>query len=205
MPIKRRVVIHVAVSDTRTAKRRSKNPFTDNAGGWQCTASRKDSPGSYTSKDSKENIRLKEKNNMDNRDYGFNMEGISDADIFADYDEWDTGVDSKGYGSDMEGISDADIFADYDEWDEDCYYDDETIIKMQKEYFDGKRNISRDRKGRLNKGARLAEKDNCNKDSIISLYNDGMSVKKIAAYKRCSQATVYNAVKAFKKKDGQLF
>ena len=177
MPIKRRVVIHVAVSDTRTAKRSSKNPFTDNAGGWQCTASRKDSPGSYTSKDSKENIRLKEKNNMDNRDYGFNMEGISDADIFADYDEWD----------------------------EDCYYDDETIIKMQKEYFDGKRNISRDRKGRLNKGARLAEKDNCNKDSIISLYNDGMSVKKIAAYKRCSQATVYNAVKAFKKKDGQLF
>lgn len=69
--------------------------------------------------------------------------------------------------------------------------------------FEQKRNIKRDRKGRLNKGSALARKDTCNEVEIILRHASGMAVKEIVECMGCSKSTVYNAIKKYKNKDLQ--
>ena len=81
--------------------------------------------------------------------------------------------------------------------------DDEidTAIRMeQREYFDKKHNIKRDKRGRLNSGALLAKKDNCNEKGILLRYMSGMTVKEIVECMGCSKSTVYNVIKNYKEK-----
>ena len=63
--------------------------------------------------------------------------------------------------------------------------------------FNLERNIKRDSKGRLNKGSRLAHKDNCNEERIKSFLGLGYSVKHIAAMLYCSKSTVYRIKKQY--------
>lgn len=101
-------------------------------------------------------------------------------------------------------IKDSDIFADYEEQYD--YIDEEwvdrEIEKQRKEKeqelkkeWDKKHNIHRDERGRLNKGALLASKDNCREQEILLMYDDGMSVKEIVDSMKCSKSTVYNVIK----------
>lgn len=134
---------------------------------------------------------------------------------FGDYDEWGMDKEEDNTEDLMERISDREIFVDYDEWNDGQYYDyneidiemyDKMIEIERKKAFDKERNIRRDKKGRLNKGAQLAKKDSCNKSRIWSLYCEGVSIKKIMTYMGCSQATAYKAIKEFKDVHrGQLF
>lgn len=92
------------------------------------------------------------------------------------------------------------IFGDYE--DTEMYFDDEWIIrgqrKAQREQFEKVRNIKRDKRGRLNKGALLAKKDCCNEDEIWLRYMSGMSAKQIVDCMGCSSSTVYNVIKKYK-------
>lgn len=101
----------------------------------------------------------------------------------------------------MKDIKDSDIFADYEEQFD--YWDAETvdieIERLRKENEDKKRNVHRDKRGRLNHGARLAEKDSCNKDKIMRWYGMGMSVAEIVECMGCSKSTVYNVISKHKK------
>lgn len=72
--------------------------------------------------------------------------------------------------------------------------------KQRNEKFENDRNIKRDKRGRLNRGARLAKKDNCNEAEIWRLHMKGMSAQKIAADMDCSKSTVYNAIKKGKER-----
>lgn len=88
-------------------------------------------------------------------------------------------------------------------WEE--YSDEEldAIIKkgIVKE-FNRKRNIRRDDKGRLNKGAKLAKKDACNEQKIIMWLRMGFSVKEIVMALGCSKSTVYRVKKKYEEKKG---
>ena len=82
------------------------------------------------------------------------------------------------------------------------YYPDEYDLffdmdKVEKLAFDSERNIERDSKGRLNKGSRLAQKDNCNEYSIKAYLGLGYSVKRIVAMLHCSKSTVYRVKKQY--------
>lgn len=65
-----------------------------------------------------------------------------------------------------------------------------------------RRNIRRDEKGRLKKGARLAQKDSCDVAAIWLRYTAGMSVKEIVESRGCSKSTVYKVLKQQKEKQG---
>lgn len=60
--------------------------------------------------------------------------------------------------------------------------------------FEELRNIERDSKGRLNKGAKLAKKDTCNKLRIYMMHEMGATVKEIVTYYGCSKSTVYRVL-----------
>lgn len=60
--------------------------------------------------------------------------------------------------------------------------------------FEELRNIERDSKGRLNKGAKLAKKDSCNESRIYLMYEIGATVKEIVAYCGCSKSVVYRVL-----------
>jgi DNA invertase Pin-like site-specific DNA recombinase len=82
------------------------------------------------------------------------------------------------------------------------YYPDEYDLffdmdKVEKLAFDSERNVKRDSKGRLNKGSRLAQKDNCNEYSIKAYLGLGYSVKRIVAMLHCSKSTVYRVKKQY--------
>ena len=82
------------------------------------------------------------------------------------------------------------------------YYPDEDdswfdMDKVEKFAFDSERNIKRDSKGRLNKGSRLAQKDNCNEYRIKAFLGLGYSVKRIVAMLHCSKSTVYRVKKQY--------
>ena len=87
----------------------------------------------------------------------------------------------------------------------DEYMDEEHIDRLIKEeqrrQFEEQRNIDRDEKGRLNKGARLAHKESCNEIKIWLMYCAGMSVKEIMEYMKCSRTSVYRIIK--KNKDNR--
>lgn len=63
-----------------------------------------------------------------------------------------------------------------------------------KKKFDELRNIKRDSKGRLNKGAKLAKKDTCNETKIYLMHELGATVKEIVAYYGCSKSVVYRVL-----------
>ena len=60
--------------------------------------------------------------------------------------------------------------------------------------FEELRNIKRDSKGRLNKGAKLAKKDTCNETKIYLMHELGATVKEIVAYYGCSKSVVYRVL-----------
>lgn len=85
------------------------------------------------------------------------------------------------------------------------YIDDEWFVNEQKKHdkreFEKKHNVKRDKRGRLNKGALLAQKDCCNENKIWLLRCSGMSVKEIVECMGCSKSTVYNILNKHKKPD----
>lgn len=103
---------------------------------------------------------------------------------------------------DMDDIKDSDIFGDYEEWetcvDYEFYMDPEYCDReMKRQYkidWNKKRNIVRDKRGRLNKGALLAKKDNCNEEKILHRYEKGLQVKEIVEELGCSKTTVYRVL-----------
>lgn len=101
-------------------------------------------------------------------------------------------------------ISDNNYFFDYDS-ESDISKLDEWIISEQKkayrEKFEEKHNIKRDKQGRLNKGALLAQKDCCDNDAIWLRVEAGMTVREIVDCMGCSKSTVYNVIKKHKEKE----
>lgn len=80
-----------------------------------------------------------------------------------------------------------------------CDEDIDAWIEYEKrKEFEASRNIKRDKRGRLNKKAVLAKKDNCDKIGILLRYKGGMSVKEIVQCMGCSKSTVYNVIKKYK-------
>lgn len=101
-------------------------------------------------------------------------------------------------------IIDSGFFYCYERYG--SYTDDEMIDRaiekqriedelQRKKEWDEKHNIHRDKRGRLNEGALLASKDNCNELAIQLRYDSGMTVKEITECMGCSKSTVYNAIK----------
>lgn len=75
----------------------------------------------------------------------------------------------------------------------------DALIRIERrKVFDKKHNIKRDKRGRLNSGALLAKKDNCNENAILLRYMSGMTVKEIVECMGCSKSTVYNVIKNYK-------
>ncbi len=84
----------------------------------------------------------------------------------------------------------------YDTWSDISEEEHELLLKdIYREAQEKKRNVNRDKRGRLNKGARLAQKDSCSIKKIWSLYQTDMTVKEIVNHLGCSKSTVYNVVK----------
>lgn len=69
----------------------------------------------------------------------------------------------------------------------------------ERKKFEEGRNIKRDSKGRLNKGALLAKKDSCNEFKIYLMHEFGASVKEIVERYGCSKSVVYRALAKHKK------
>lgn len=63
--------------------------------------------------------------------------------------------------------------------------------KEVRKNFEEIRNIKRDSKGRLNKGALLAKKDSCNETKIYLMHEMGATVKEIVEHYGCSKSVVY--------------
>lgn len=78
------------------------------------------------------------------------------------------------------------------------------IKKGKRKQFEEEHNIDRDAKGRLNKGAVLAKKDNCDELSIIIRYKRGMPAKEIAKDLNCSKSTVYSVISKYKKQRASI-
>ncbi len=84
-------------------------------------------------------------------------------------------------------------------WQEFCTEEEYNAImkeKIKKE-FNCQRNIKRDEKGRLNKGAKLAKKDDT--DDIIIWLRLGWPVKQIVETLGFSKSTVYRIKKQYEK------
>lgn len=77
---------------------------------------------------------------------------------------------------------------------------DRLIKEEQRRQFEEKRNICRDKKGRLNEGARLNHKESCNSVKIWLMYCSGMSIDEITECMKCSRTSVYRIVKDYKDK-----
>lgn len=82
------------------------------------------------------------------------------------------------------------------------YKHDYWMYKMQKkhfqEQFNEERNIERDKQGRLNKGAKLAQM--YNREKMWELYCSGMSPKQIIEHTGYKKSTVYAVLKEYKDK-----
>lgn len=66
-------------------------------------------------------------------------------------------------------------------------------IKAEKFFYDV--NKIRDGRGRLKKGAKIAEKGSCDRDKIWRLHTDGKTVREIVDTMQCSKSTVYDVIK----------
>ena len=106
-------------------------------------------------------------------------------------------------------FNDSDIFGDYvepadyidEEWvDREIEKQCNELEEQRKREWDEKHNIHRDKRGRLNKGALLASKDNCSEVGIQLRYDSGMSPKEIVDCMKCSKSTVYNVIKKHRNK-----
>ena len=106
-------------------------------------------------------------------------------------------------------VKDSDIFDGYEE--PDSYIDEEWVDReierqykeqeeQRKRVWNDKHNIHRDKRGRLNKGALVASKDNCGEVGIRLRYDSGMSPKEIVDCMKCSKSTVYSVIKKHKNK-----
>ena len=84
------------------------------------------------------------------------------------------------------------------------YIDDDldsiAMERIRKDAWNAKHNIVRDKRGRLNKGALLASKDNCQAEKILLRYASGMSVREMVECLGCSKSTVYNVIKKYRGK-----
>ena len=60
------------------------------------------------------------------------------------------------------------------------------------------KNEKRDKRGRLEKGSRIASRLSCDKYEIRYLYQTGHSVKQIVEHLGCSKSTVYKVIKEMK-------
>ena len=114
--------------------------------------------------------------------------------IFVDYDDWDKEEDT---GDSTNDIYYEEIFDDYEPYDS-LYWDNMIEIGM-KEVFNRERNIRRDKKGRLNKGAQLAKGSGYDKWNIWEMKKNGMSNNEIMEVTGCSRPTIYNAYNAIEK------
>ena len=76
--------------------------------------------------------------------------------------------------------------------------------KNKRKQFEEEHNIDRDAKGRLNKGARLAQKDSCYELSILLRYKSGMPAKEIVNDLKCSKSTVYAVISKYKKQQASI-
>lgn len=56
-------------------------------------------------------------------------------------------------------------------------------------------NKIRDGRGRLKKGAKIAEKGSCDRDKIWRLHTEGKTVREIVNIMQCSKSTVYDIIK----------
>ena len=56
-------------------------------------------------------------------------------------------------------------------------------------------NRIRDRRGRLKKGAKIAEKGKCDREEIWRLHTKGKTVREIVEIMQCSKSTVYDTIK----------
>lgn len=74
---------------------------------------------------------------------------------------------------------------------------DAMIEEGNKKEFNSKRNIKRDKKGRLNQGAKLAQKDSCDEYKIKTYLRWGFSVKDIVGLLGCSKSVVYRVRKKY--------
>lgn len=92
----------------------------------------------------------------------------------------------------------------FDFWNDISDEEHELVLKAAyREEQEKKRNVNRDKRGRLNKGARLAQKDSCDIKKIWLLYQNGVTVKEIVHRLGCSKSTVYNVVK--ERKDLKMY
>ena len=78
------------------------------------------------------------------------------------------------------------------------------IKKGKRKQFEEEHNIDRDAKGKLNKGARLAQKDSCDELSILLRYKSGMPAKEIVNDLKCSKSTVYAVISKYKKQQAAI-
>ncbi len=56
-------------------------------------------------------------------------------------------------------------------------------------------NRIRDSRGRLKKGAKIAEKGKCDREEIWRLHTKGKTVREIVEIMQCSKSTVYDTIK----------
>ena len=113
------------------------------------------------------------------------MSHLCDDELFVDYYN-DSSVE---YG-----------FVGYADYELDAEDIDRLIDEERRKHFEELRDIKRDKKGRLNKGARLAQKDCCDKEEIIRLFSKGLTAKAIANRMGCGLASVYRIIGGVKKK-----
>lgn len=85
------------------------------------------------------------------------------------------------------------MYYDYN-YDYDCAEETANYL-AEKKYLEGLKNEKRDKRGRLEKGSRIAAKPSCDKNEIRYLYKLGLSVKQIVERMKCSKSTIYNAIK----------
>lgn len=121
--------------------------------------------------------------------------------IFVDYDDWDKEEEEEDTGDSTNDIYYEEIFDDYEPEDTlyDSLYWDNMIEIGMKEAFNRERNIRRDKKGRLNKGAQLAKGSGYDKWNIWEMKKNGMSNNEIMEVTGCSRPTIYNAYNAIEK------
>ena len=121
-----------------------------------------------------------------------------------EYDVWYWDTDDNSFDEDIDELPDDSYYlndnrscADLDGWD---WPTEEEHRRQVREEFEKRRNIKRDEKGRLNKGAKLAHKDRCNEWVIINYYVGGLSVKEIVKATGAGKSTIYNMIKKYKER-----
>ena len=136
-------------------------------------------------------------------------------DIYADYgsiyddeDSWDDSYEKQQLALKGETEVDPEICDFYEFLNSSDCEDDDTWCeeltadqaiqeseKLKQEADKRLKNERRDERGRLQKGSRIAAKQNCDKNRICLYYAMGCSVKEIVTQLGCSKTTVYRVLK----------